>query len=55
MGFYALPFAELIGVQDAWIVLAMIVVFFSFPLVQLYFKGESWRERLGHPTFHRDL
>lgn len=55
MGFYAVPFAELIGVQNAWIVLAMIPVFFSLPIILLFFKGEKWRIKLGLPDFHNDL
>jgi hypothetical protein len=55
MGFYAIPWAEQIGVQDAWIAMAFINVAFFLPLILLIFKGEAWRERLGAPSFHRDL
>ncbi|KAL1968440.1 hypothetical protein VTN77DRAFT_1969 [Rasamsonia byssochlamydoides] len=55
MSFYAVPFAELIGVQNAWVVMALITVFFFFPLIPLFFKGEEWRKRLGKPSFNDDL
>jgi hypothetical protein len=55
MGFYAIPFAEKIGVQNAWITLAMVNFAFALPLVPLFFAGHKWRQRLGEPTFHRDL
>ncbi|KAL1839601.1 hypothetical protein VTK73DRAFT_4003 [Phialemonium thermophilum] len=55
MGFYAIPFAERIGVQDAWIAMAMVNFAFSLPLVVLFFKGAAWRQWLGDPKFHWDL
>jgi hypothetical protein len=47
MSFYAIPFAQLVGVQNAWIVMALITVFFFLPLIPLFFRGEEWRKRLG--------
>ncbi|KAM0253121.1 hypothetical protein ACHAQJ_007397 [Trichoderma viride] len=55
IGFYAIPFANMIGIQDAWITLAMITFAFFLPLIPLYFKGAGWRKRLGNPNFHQDL
>ncbi|KAL6697017.1 MFS general substrate transporter [Trichoderma pleuroticola] len=55
IGFYAIPFANLIGIEDAWITLAMITFAFFLPLIPLYYKGADWRKRLGKPTFHQDL
>ncbi|KAL7781798.1 MFS general substrate transporter [Trichoderma afarasin] len=55
IGFYAIPFANLIGIEDAWITLAMITFAFFLPLIPLYYKGAEWRKRLGKPTFHQDL
>ncbi|CRG86014.1 Polyamine transporter 3 [Talaromyces islandicus] len=55
MSFYALPFVVAVGVQDAWIVLALTIVVFFFPLVPLYLWGAKWRERLGNPAFNSDL
>jgi hypothetical protein len=45
----------MIGIQDAWITLAMITFAFFLPLIPLYFKGAGWRKRLGSPNFHQDL
>ena len=55
MGFYALPLAEEINVQDAWIAFAFITVAFSLPVIALIFKGEGWRRRFGQPDWHKDL
>jgi hypothetical protein len=55
IGFYAIPFANQIGIEDAWITLAMITFFFFLPLIPLYYYGAGWRKRLGNPTFHQDL
>ncbi|KAH0528902.1 hypothetical protein TsFJ059_003713 [Trichoderma semiorbis] len=55
IGFYAIPFANLIGIEDAWITLAMITFAFFLPLIPLYYKGAEWRKRLGKPAFHQDL
>jgi hypothetical protein len=55
MSFYALPFVAAIGVQNAWIVLALIVVVFFLPLIPLYLWGGKWRERLEYPAFNYDL
>ncbi|KAL6820128.1 MFS general substrate transporter [Trichoderma sp. SZMC 28015] len=55
IGFYAIPFANMIGIEDAWITLAFITFAFFLPLIPLYYKGAEWRKRLGKPTFHQDL
>ncbi|KAI2463288.1 major facilitator superfamily domain-containing protein [Annulohypoxylon bovei var. microspora] len=55
MGFYALPFANRIGIQWAWITLALITALTSLGIVVLIFKGEQWRKRLGEPQFHKDI
>ena len=55
MGFYALPLAEEINVQDAWITFAFVTVAFSLPVIVLIFKGEGWRRRFGQPSWHQDL
>ncbi|KAI0889348.1 major facilitator superfamily domain-containing protein [Annulohypoxylon maeteangense] len=55
IGFYALPFANRIGVQWAWITLALITALTSIGIIVLMFKGEQWRKRLGKPQFHTDI
>ncbi|OQV06445.1 hypothetical protein CLAIMM_11007 [Cladophialophora immunda] len=55
MGFYAIPWAERIGVLNAWVAMAFTDVAFFLPLLLLFFKGEEWRVRLGEPRFHKDL
>ncbi|KAK7709690.1 hypothetical protein SLS57_008595 [Botryosphaeria dothidea] len=55
VGFYALPFAESVGVQWAWFTFAMIVFAAFSGVVLLMWKGQSWRERLGRPKFHEDI
>ncbi|KAH8692605.1 major facilitator superfamily domain-containing protein [Talaromyces proteolyticus] len=55
MSFYALPFSAVIGVQDAWIVLAFLIVVFFIPLIPLYFWGAKWRDEIGYPSFNSDL
>jgi hypothetical protein len=44
VGFYAIPLAEEISIQNAWITFAMIQVAFFFPMVLLMWKGEGWRK-----------
>ncbi|KAI1089544.1 major facilitator superfamily domain-containing protein [Rostrohypoxylon terebratum] len=55
IGFYALPFANRIGVQWAWITLGLIIALTSLSIIVLLFKGEQWRKRLGEPQFHKDI
>jgi hypothetical protein len=55
IGFYAVPLGAKIGFQDAWIVFAMIDVFFFFRMIVLMWRGEKWRAALGPITFHADL
>ncbi|KIW88932.1 uncharacterized protein Z519_10416 [Cladophialophora bantiana CBS 173.52] len=55
MGFYAIPWAERIGLLNAWVAMALIDVAFFLPVILLLFKAEDWRSRLGEPKFHRDL
>ncbi|KAI1460428.1 major facilitator superfamily domain-containing protein [Annulohypoxylon moriforme] len=55
MGFYALPFANRIGVQWAWITLALITTLASLGIIVLMLKGEQWRKKLGEPEFHKDI
>src|ERR1700722_16946989 len=55
VGFYAIPLSVRIGVQNAWILLAMLNFLFFLPMIALMWKGEKWRLALGQPKFHRDL
>ncbi|KAF2099237.1 MFS general substrate transporter [Rhizodiscina lignyota] len=55
LGFYALPFANRIGIEWAWLTMALITVLASVGIVVLMFRGERWRERLGQPQFHKDI
>jgi hypothetical protein len=55
VGFYAIPLSVRIGVQNSWILWAMLNVLFFLPVIALMWKGEKWRLALGQPKFHRDL
>ncbi|OAA63411.1 Major facilitator superfamily domain, general substrate transporter [Niveomyces insectorum RCEF 264] len=55
LGFYAIPFANRIGIEWAWITLALITAVTSLSTIVLMVKGEQWRVRLGQPQFHKDL
>ncbi|KIW90026.1 uncharacterized protein Z519_09456 [Cladophialophora bantiana CBS 173.52] len=55
LGFYALPFANEITIQWAWVTLALLTAVTSMGIVVLMFKGEEWRKRLGQPQFHKDI
>jgi hypothetical protein len=50
-----LPFASKIGIDWAWITLALITAFTSLGVVALMFRGEAWRKKLGQPQFHKDI
>jgi hypothetical protein len=52
---YRLPFANKIGIQYAWLTLALIMALTSIGPVVLIFKGQQWRARLGQPQFHKDI
>ncbi|KAJ5818036.1 hypothetical protein N7474_003627 [Penicillium riverlandense] len=43
ISFYALPFGERIGIQYAWLTLALIVVVLLVPVVMLKVYGSRWR------------
>ncbi|KAJ5160603.1 uncharacterized protein N7482_007607 [Penicillium canariense] len=43
ISFYAIPFAERIGIQYAWLTFAIIVVILLIPVVFLKFQGPKWR------------
>ena len=51
----SIPFADRVGVQWAWLTLALTVVAAFCPVVLLMFRGERWRKRLGAPSFHEDI
>lgn len=55
VGFYAIPLSVRIGIQNSWILWAMLNVLFFLPMIALMWKGEKWRLALGQPKFHRDL
>ncbi|KAH8821944.1 major facilitator superfamily domain-containing protein [Xylogone sp. PMI_703] len=55
LGFYALPLANKVGIQDAWIIFSMLIVASFLPTLLLIFKGEEWRKKLGQPQFHKDI
>jgi uncharacterized membrane protein YhaH (DUF805 family) len=50
-----IPFASKIGIDWAWITLALIMALTSIGVVVLMFKGEKWRNKLGQPQFHKDI
>lgn len=50
-----IPFANEIGIDWAWITLALIMAVTSLGVVVLMFKGEKWRAKLGQPQFHKDI
>lgn len=50
-----LPFANRIGIDWAYITLALITAFTSLGIIVLMFKGEKWRKMLGQPQFHKDI
>ncbi len=55
IGFYAISFAEKVGVQNAWITLAMINFAFFPATYSALLQGAAWRKQMGDPKFHRDL
>jgi len=55
VGYFALPFADEVGFPAAWGTFAAILFVFFIPLVALMIWGESWRHRLGKPTFHKHM
>jgi MFS family permease len=55
MGFYALPFAARVGIDWAWVTLALLCAVSSLGVVALMFRGEKWRKALGQPDFHKDI
>ncbi|KAK4869658.1 hypothetical protein LT330_006040 [Penicillium expansum] len=44
ISFYALPFAERIGIQFAWLTFAMVVVVLLVPVILLRSSGSKWRK-----------
>lgn len=52
IGFYAIPLAEDIGVQNAWITLAFVSVALYLLTTPLLIWGPSWRKEI---SWHRDL
>ena len=50
-----IPFANSIGIDWAWITLALITALTSLGVVVLMFRGEKWRMKLGQPQFHKDI
>ncbi|KAF4770814.1 hypothetical protein HAV15_013232 [Penicillium sp. str.  len=44
ISFYALPFAERIGIQFAWLTFAMVVVVLLIPVLLLRVSGSRWRK-----------
>ncbi|RFU32211.1 hypothetical protein B7463_g4124, partial [Scytalidium lignicola] len=55
LGFYALPLADKVGIQNAWIIFAALILTSFIPTVVLLFKGEEWRKKFGQPQFHKDI
>lgn len=55
LGFYMIPFAEATTFGVAWGVFAAFNVLTYIPVVILVWKGPAWREKLGAPSFHREL
>ncbi|QKX54959.1 uncharacterized protein TRUGW13939_02049 [Talaromyces rugulosus] len=44
ISFYAIPFADRIGVQFAWLTFAMIIAVLFIPIIMLRSSGSKWRE-----------
>ncbi|PVH78809.1 MFS general substrate transporter [Cadophora sp. DSE1049] len=55
VGYFALPFAGQVGYFWAWFTFAAVLFSFFLPIVALIIWGEKWRERLGAPSWNRDL
>jgi len=57
ISFYAIPLGDEIQYQYAWLIFALINVFFLVPMVVLRFKGTQWRNSAWQkpPQFHNDL
>ncbi|KAI1193310.1 MFS general substrate transporter [Nemania serpens] len=57
VSFYALPLAERIGFQYAWLIFAFINIALLLPLAVLRWKGQRIRESAWQkpPTFHNDI
>lgn len=55
LGFYCVPFAQRSGWAKAWGTFAIIDFAFFSCIVALMIRGKVWRERLGTPSFDRDL
>ncbi|PNS18452.1 hypothetical protein CAC42_6269 [Sphaceloma murrayae] len=55
LGFYMTPFAEETTYGVAWTVMAVIGMSLYAGVVALMFRGRQWREKLGQPTFDRDI
>ncbi|MCJ1393748.1 hypothetical protein MMC18_006624 [Xylographa bjoerkii] len=55
IGFYAIPFAEATTYGIAWGTFAIIHVAFFTGIITLLWKGQKWRQKLGEPSFDRDL
>lgn len=55
LGFYMIPFAEKTTFGIAWAVVAICGLLLYSGVVVLMFRGRRWREKLGAPSFHRNL
>lgn len=55
LGFYMIPFAEKTTFGIAWAVVAICGLSLYSGVVFLMFKGRRWREKLGAPSFDRNL
>lgn len=55
LGFYMIPFAEKTTFGIAWAVVAICGLLLYSGVVALMFRGRRWREKLGTPSFHRNL
>lgn len=55
LGFYMLPFAHETTFGIAWAVMAIIEACLFAGIVLLMWRGQYWREKLGSPSFDRDL
>lgn len=55
LGFYMLPFAEATTFGAAWSTVAVINAMLFAGIIALMWRGQLWRERLGTPSFNRDL
>ena len=53
VGYYAIPLGVKIGYGWAWFIFAILTLLTFIPIVLLMYKGATWRNHLGIPTFDK--